>query len=530
MPCRCYKNTLLLVVLLLANWPANIFAAKNDSIKKEIDAIAQLLPDKALGHDFIISRAMQSSDSYRVIQSEEQKLNMATTLAQIPTEGKISIEAKDYTSRNEPTNPFSPFRQESQQIVIAGQKYFSSGTGLEAKLSRSKNALKIGGSAPFSNSFYLTEGSVTLSQELWKDSFGHATRLGIESAKTSDKALQETILDMKRNWQKDLRSLFYQAWLLQNRLKEANKIVDRREKLLDLTEVKTARGTAERPDLLQVRSSLEQAKLQSNWLAQNLADIWRNLVVVLDFPPRWLAVDPLLIPIKMDDPTALANRLCQIFAKQLEGPELNLWLEHDIRLQSMKYNLEATKQELEKANGLANPSFKLFASTITNGVDREVGKSFNETTQFEHPAYAFGFNVSMPISFLAEKAQQQKARADYTRSEANYRLTLDQIKVNWINRCQDFQRLKNHLASVKTIVEKQVERGQLEKRRYQVGRTNLYQALLAEDDLATSIIQEKETLINLNITAWDLIMMAEDGRTYTKSMESKQWNFPTINL
>ncbi len=498
------------------------------AIKMEIAAIAVHLPEQALTHDFIISRAMQSSDSYRALRSEEEKINISTMLAKAPLDTRINIDFKDFNSKNEPTNPFAPFRQEAQLFSLGAQKYFSSGTSLEAKVTRSHNAISIGGSFPFTNRFYQSEGSFTVGQELWKDGLGKATRLATETAQFQERALSENILVSKKNWQRDLRLLYYQAWLLQNRLIEAKKIKDRRQKLLDLTEIKTTRGTAERPDLLQVRSSLAQADLQVNWLQQKLDDIWHNLVVALNFPDRWLTVDPILIPIKIDNPAEKAQQACSAFARKRASSELEQWSMSDARLQTIKENLNATKNEVERAQNLANPSLKLFFNTVSNGIDAQDGRTYSEVAQFAHPAYTLGVNFSLPLSFMAEKASLQRARADNMRMDALFRQTLAQVKVEWINTCENFQRLKRHLITLQRIVAKQSERGQLEKQRYQLGRTNLFQALLAEDDLTNVLIQEKESMMELNLTAWDILMLTQEGRDYIVAMENKQWNLPPL--
>lgn len=489
----------------------SIISSANTDIEKIIEKAIDELPNKTLSLEFVTFRAMKSSDSYHAIKSDTDKTKALNLVSQTPYETFLYSKVTDINNKNEPITPFAPFRQNTRAFVVGAKKYFATGTSLNGEVNRSHSVMKFGGTSPFSLDFYQTIGSISLNQNLWKDSFGYASRKGEEASLYNMKINELSILESRQVWFFDLTKLYYMAWFLQTRVKEAYDSVQRRERLLEITKLKLNRGTSERSDLIQVQSSLDQARINLMAMKQQLEDIWRNLVVALGFPDQYLSIDPMKIPTKIDSPELKAEELCQKFIQDQSTNSTSL-----VKLQTL---LKQQELELEKYENLKKPEASLSFQAVSNGIDARASQSYSDVRDFNYPAYTVGLNLNVPLNFYAEEAQLVQARSNKLKTSYLVSQATDQEKVNWINSCKDFKRNNENIKMLTQVVENQNLRSKLDNERYQVGRVGLINVIQTYDDLTAAHLQLRENQMTAKLLAWKIQMLNSDSKETLDNFE-----------
>jgi outer membrane protein TolC len=378
---------------------------------------------------------------------------------------------------------------------VGGKKYFASGTLATAELSHGYTEFNIGGAFPISSQFYQTTASAFLHQNLFRDAFGNATRAGAEAGKLHSQSLMKQSEVNKEDWFFNLARQFYGAWNAQVRVREAIDILERKKRLLDMTRLRARRGTAERPDVIQVETSLKQAELILSSERQQLQDNWRHLVTILELPEEWLQLDPMLIPLKVDSPELEAQTLC---AKSDHVPT-------SVYTEKMKIEKEALALNIERLKSSGRPETLLSMGVIANGVDRLSGPTYLETYSFDHPAYTVGLTFSIPLGNSDNESQLVQTRSDQRRIDALINHSTSNEKTVFRNLCQDLQRHTQSIEMLEKMKQDQVIRGRLEKERYELGRAPLINMINAEDDLMNVELQLSSLAAGEKIIAWNLL-------------------------
>lgn len=510
---------LLIIYSFLFNFS---FAQINEQgqLDLEFQTMVSALPDKALTERFIIERAMQNSDSYKEILSLKHKIGSFTDIASSSLEPKIYLKGQDISNKNEPSNPMIPIiKQDHRTYSFGGGKYFSSGTNLGFDVSRTKSLLGFGGAIPSSSGFYQTITTVSLTQNLLKDSFGNSTRAGLLSSKELEKLHQLSMIEAKENWSKDLMKLFYYGEFYQHRVLAIEQIVKSHEHLLNMTKIRLNRGTSEKSDVIQVEGSLKQALIQYEQAKQMLNDIWRNLITTLRFPEKWFSFNPIFVPIKTANFDHEATKICQ--NNNFNNSVASDYLKDDIRLLKSDSLKNSHQFSLEKNLNLKKPELQLFAQTASNSIDTKVNTTYSESRNWEHPAYTIGINFTLPLMFYAENAAISDSRTQYLKADAENMKIKSQIKVQWLNSCFELKRLLEQEKTLLSLKEEYHKRSTLEENRYQIGRINLYQLILAKDDFTNVEIQLKETQMNKKILSWNILGFTEDLRNFLETIENK---------
>ena len=460
-----------------------------------VQAQINSLPEKALTLDFVVTKAIHSSDSYKVIQAESLGVDAAKVQSKAALDGEAYAKANSYNSRNEPTNPFAPYRQMTKSVAIGGKKYFSSGTLTTAEISHGYTEFNIAGTIPFSSQFYQTIATAYVHQNLFKDAFGSATRSKVKAGEfQSASSLKNTELN-KEEWFFQISRQFYGAWNAQVRTREAQNTVERRRRLLDMTRIRSRRGTVEKPDLIQAESALKQAELSLKAERQELQEYWHRLVNNLALPKEWLSFDPLIIPIKVDHPEVEANILC---TNEEHEPKT-------IAIEKLSLDQKMLEHSVDSLKSAGRPETLLSLGVTANGIDRHSRPTYPETTSFDHPAYTVGLTFTMPLGNSEIEAQLIETNSQKKKLEAVKAQMQTDDKTAFKNLCMDLKRHQESISVLSQIKKEQTTRTQLEKERYELGRAQLLNVINSEDDLTNVEIQLNLLETSEKSIAWMLL-------------------------
>jgi outer membrane protein TolC len=473
------------------------------------------LPGKTLSLPVVVSRAFQTSTSAQEIKAQFPMIEVPQLSAKAGTETTLQAELSRLRDEKESSSAFSPTRTDANVGKMGVQSLFSTGTVLsgEYSLSQADVDFNVGG-APQTSSNYESALTLSIAQNLLKDSFGSSTRKALRAGELESSSLKEGLTSAFEEWFLGVSQSYYGAWLSQEQLLAADQSLIRRQKLLNITQIRARRGTAEEPELLQIRAAVTQAALAQEESAQALQEQWRFLVISLGFPANWADIDARLIPLKFEAPLEDALKACESTPQSFEAQAAGL--------QSAKLQAEAAALKLDRSRNLALPELQLFASASYNGVDSTRADSVSQNLSGDHPAYAVGLKFSMPLGGRVEEVQVRSAVAEDMKARAKASAAADQYRISWANECANMKRLSSANSQLKSSLAAQIERVRLEENRFQVGRVPLINVIQAGDDSTSSRVALSVNEMNRAMSAWRIQRLSGALKAQLQQLQGAQ--------
>jgi len=466
------------------------------ALPPEVIGVIQSLPEGKLNLLSVIQIAVKRSDSYRQLKAQAGSIQVPQMQVDGITDPRIFAQVGFQDDQREPPIAFQALRTKGTQYSLGVGSSLITGTDWQFEASHGTNSLDFM-TIP-NTTFAESRVLLSMSQSLWKNSFGRALRSAKESGAKTSLGRAHELSRSKDNWFLDLAGLFYDSWLAQVKTHEARASVDRRERLLKTVSRKAQRGTAERPDLLQIESARAASLTHLASMTQEVGDRFRGLITILGLPAEWLEIDPMLIPVMMDAPEEVAFKLCD----QKDASEKLLEINSNV-LQA-KANSEAAQAYLAKVKSDNQPDLALKIGLGANDVDPTSGGTTQDLLALRHPYWSVGVRLSMPLGFNAENAAESEGAVQQIRSEAAFAMAKDQTRVEWKNACLDIRRLKGSQELMEKAVKMQTERVKLEEDRFRLGRSNTLQVIQAGDDLSEATLTAQSIAVQLKMAAWKI--------------------------
>lgn len=497
-------NTLFLIVIGVQPSQAELPADASQLLKT--------FPDRAISLDLVVGRALSDAETFKQIKATALLSELPHLQALAPLDWRLSLKTDWTRIQNEQFTPYAP--QESRSLIntLGVQKYFSSGTGLGVELSHGRSELRFT-QAGIPPGYYESRLGVQLSQKLWQDAFGNATRRSLESGILAKEASLLGVRAKSEDYVRSLIGVFYEAWLAKARVKAAVDNVSRRQRLARIMNIKVQRGTAEEPERLQVASALSMAETQEDEARQNLRDQWYALVLTLKLPESWLEIDPYEVPIVLDEPMLAAEAKCE----KVKEVEKNYRATAVIRAEKES---AAAELQYEAAKDSLRPNLELTAKAIANGINlSDRNATVGEATDFEHPGYLVGLQLTMPWSHYQEQIRVRQALTEQQRAKAAVVDVKDQWRKQWRSGCDNLVRLKSAEKRSSQSYEAQEKRARLEENRYSIGRTSILAVSQAGDDATATELGWRQTQVALRLTAWEVQRLSNGYEKYLKGTE-----------
>ncbi|MCB0349917.1 MAG: TolC family protein [Bdellovibrionales bacterium] len=469
---------------------------KNPQLENLINA----LPEKSLTLDLIVARAIESSEGFKAVKSQLYSVPVAELKANSAFDTRVTIAQDWLNNKNEPSNAQSPNDTVNNNLSLGISKYFSTGTALSAQYSQGHNEIGFPtGSFLSIDPYYETKASVSLSQNLWADSFGYASRRSLRAAQLNTQAQKANFQTSVESWALGMIQTYYNAWFSQAQTRAAQESFKRRERLLKATKLRLSRGNAEKPDYLQVESAYLMSRARQLEAEKNLDDQWRKLIVKLKLPADWLDVDSVDVPLKIDDIAPDAIQICKKFREK--GIPSN----DPVALKAAQLMSEGAKLYWEAAKNKAWPELKLTGSYFLNGIDSQSNKSTSQAFDRDFPGWTVGLTLSFPIEFSQQKAELSEAIAKKAQAEALKNDANDDRNLSWLNECANLERLVTTLSDAHISYKNQNLRADLEEKRFRLGRSSTINVIQAGDDETDSQIFLYSTEVALRLTAWKVL-------------------------
>jgi outer membrane protein TolC len=489
------------VLFSTSSFAAAPVAGAPAGLPPDAQAMLESLPNQRLELPFVLLRAAQSSDSFKaaaagLLTTDVSRLQAESALAWRPFAKFSKVD-----DEREAGNSFSPNRVQNQSFSLGVATAFRTGTRVQFEVSQGNNyiAFPTPGFGPFD--YYETRSTVSLTQSLLADAFGQSTRALQRSAVLNSEAQALTARESLEDWTFGLVRLYYGAWLAQAQVRSSIEGYERKLRLKQLLEIQARRGTAERPDLLQVESATTGALNQKEQTELRLQDTWRDLITSLKLNPEWTRINPILIPVVLDAPQAEATKLCGKEGELNAAPE-------SLQLARARLQAEAAQDAQHRARTLVRPNLELQASLFANGIANTASDSLSDWRSQDFNGYAVGLMLNFPIGFTAEKAEALAATANWIRADAGHSIARDMNQTGWTSRCMDLFRLERAAASFARTARAQRERSQLEEQRFRLGRSGTFQVIQAGDDATVAELASNGIEVELRLAAWQILKAA----------------------
>jgi outer membrane protein TolC len=455
------------------------------------------LPGGKLELAVLLSAAKRLSGTYQGIQSIQKSAEASELRASAPYRPLLSAKLQKTDNQLEPASPFEPGRIESTTIGLGLEQAFLTGTAIsfDSKFGPTALGFSSQSSNPSSVSYQESRFDFMVNQSLWRDSFGASSRLRYKTGVLGAEVLRQQRRAELEAYALVLVGEFYEAWMAQNRVRDAAETLARKTRIEKMTRVRAARGTAERPDILEAEAAKVSAEMELRAARELLLERWLKLAAAIKLDLALAAqVDPIEVPLVLDSLDPSVSALC-LQAGTNSGSAA---LAHALASQK-RAETEAERAELER-----KPDLKLRGRLSTNGIDSRWSESASEAIRGKHLGWEVSLNFVLPLGQYEAEALRQEARSQELRASAHAQASIDEERVRWEIRCKEIARREKDLRHLRENAERQNERGRLEEARFSIGRIRLNDVTRAEDEALLSNVRLRLEEISLRRALWSI--------------------------
>ncbi|RME14857.1 MAG: TolC family protein [Bdellovibrio sp.] len=480
--------------------PSSLGASEREEALKAL----KKLPEGKITLKVVVQKGIESADSFQKILNLEKKSLSLKQSSEAPLDPLLVLSYQDLNNQNESVSIYSPSKLVTQSTDLSFKKYFSSGTQFEAGIVQNLGSYHFDFPSPSAFDYKEYQLKVGLSQSLWKDFFGQSTRWQIKALQKEAEALRGELVDAISDWFLSMAHLFYNAYLAQVNAQLAQNNVKLKQRLYQITQLKKKRGTAELPDVLQAENALSLAQAQLTDARSALFNEWARLVVGLKFPASWLKLDPLEVPLGLDDPSARALKACESLSKE-EVAQSN------VKLKKIRKRLKGRELQLLSAKDQLKPDLRLQVSAAYNAVDSlSLDNALEELKDFSHPNLVVGLSLTWPLGRHQQKAKYLQELSSRDQALFDMKIAEDELAVNWISHCRSLKEDFKKVKQLKQSVDRQKLRVRLEEKRFRLGQIPLQNVIMAGDEARQTQSVYYRSLMAVKENSWSILKMSSD--------------------
>jgi outer membrane protein TolC len=447
--------------------------------------------------DDVVKSALLRTDTAKSLKAQKSLSESYSALADAQYNWNFEAEANRLDNRNENSTPFSPNSIQATGLSLGLNKYFSTGTRFGVKLQGSKNAL---GFPPAANTtvpdYYESIGSISISQNLLKDSFGSAAR---NTEKNYQILSEKNDLEYKQNvadYAVAVINQFFSSWLAQQNVFAAEKNLQTKNKLLQASQIKFSRGTAEKAEFLQAEAAKLVAEANLAEAEENLNRNWRELIIKMKFPEMYLSVPAKEIDLSYEKINLDVEKSCAASLENIEKTQ---------QVQISKLGFEAATLQNKAVQSQTLPELSLNASLNSNGINKDLGESQNEVGSNTNPNWAVSLVFKKSLGNDANKASRIQSQAQLLQQQAEFSRVVDDQKVNFKKLCADLAITNLNIEKLNAVLNKQTERSKLEETRFRLGRSTVLQVIQAADDAVSADLAYKRSVASQQVLKWQIM-------------------------
>lgn len=361
-------------------------------------------------------------------------------------------------------------------------KPFSTGTSVSLLLSHQiADLTATGGDGNLAN------WELSISQDLWRNSFGRGIRLRQTSDTAELKSRRFQLLGQKQQLVIGIERIYWDLTLAlkEEQVRLAN--IERSETLEKWIRDRVRKFAAESTDLLQVQALISQRKLELLENRNRIADLRvqiRQLIPlqeVEDFQPQLESLEESRSPLNL-----LALAATSASAKPWSLAAL-----------SSSYRSRQAQLEADRVEDQLRPSLQAYLSHGRNGIEDTFTQSWNRAQTEDFMATSLGLRFSMELDTDLKSDRRRAAQLAAEARELEARAQRRQGDLAWVDLERQIRNLKAQTEEAKKLTKFQLQKSNEEHRRYRQGRSTAFQAITFETEAAVSQLRYYQTLSNL---------------------------------
>lgn len=344
--------------------------------------------------------------------------------------------------------------------------------GLQAKLSYNVTYTSLLGANPafVTQPRYFDNGlSLELSQPLWKNAFGRASRFTEDASTFQAKALSYGESFKGKAALADAESRYWRLAIAREIVKVQQQSLDRAINIRNFNAGRERLHLIDKADLLQSEAAVKarQLDLRSAVDEERAARRGFNSGRGLDSEE---VSETLILP----DTKAITG---------LEVPQRSA-LRDDVKAAELGLKAASAGNELSRDKML--PSLDVFASASTNGRDSAFSPSASESFGTSHPMVVAGLKFALPLDIGTTSTVRGAYLKELQGAELNYQRKLFDQENNWKDLLQKFTEAKARLAIAQELEEAQSTKLNEERKRQKEGRSTTFQVFVFEQEFLGS--------------------------------------------
>ena len=385
-------------------------------------------------------------------------------------------------SRIQPQNTFTPMQTQDRTWKVGLKDKTKIGTDIDASFTSTHKAL-LGVNPQFLpyNNFETTQLGLNVTQPLWRDGFGAATRAQADSKRAANRRI---LLDAKFRVKNLLLSAENTYWSLVSygdiiKLQEQN--VERARRLRDYMKQKVSVRLMDDVDYLQAQSSMESRELEL------ITSRDQREVMVRKFNTlRGAEAD------QMETLVDLPKG--ELLLKDAKDPAQRMTRE-DFR--SLFEASTIAENEAKGAQSIIAPQLDLVGSIYANGLGYQAKDAQDDALKGRNPNWAIGLKFSVPLDYrligdLRRSYQSARRSAASQAEQAHYaeQRTWDDL----MKKHRESQNRFERATAIEATLDQLVKR---ERQRLLDGRSTTFQTLTFEQTLANAQVARVQAQLAL---------------------------------
>lgn len=356
---------------------------------------------------------------------------------------------------------------QSKQYSLGLGKKFSTGTSASVTASvQSLNSNYNIGTVAGSAESHTGTMAVSLSQSLWKDFFGEATRLRWRREQ-SQKTLEQAALQLQQ--QQALISAeasFWDLFTLQQELIIRKEGLERARKIEGWVQRRFDNGIGEKSDLLNAKGLVAARELELLAAQDDLTAAEKKFLDQME-----LGGEPIpALEAKLDQPR---EELLKSIAKPLKLDSYMTVLESQIK--------NTVAQEVKDQ---MKPDLSLRGSYKTNGYQDSDSAALQHMQDRDYPVTAVGLQFTWLLDWDTKSSVMNTAQKDALAAEFKKQRQFLESETAWTELVRRHQELGKKIKAANLISDIQTAKAAAERERLSKGRTITSQVITAEQDAA----------------------------------------------
>ena len=464
------------------------------------------IPGKTLTLPFVIKLALLNAEAYRLIGYDFATAGLEE-LGQLDplTDTYFQAGGEYFDDNSQKTNPFQPLRAKKWEWNFGFNKNWASGTKTSIGWLYDTNNLQYPSSIGAFGSSFATEykqstAVLQLEQSLLKNSFGYSFRKKRKGARIRANAIHWKARDSVESLTLNFIAEYYQSWLMQEQVTSLREQVLRQSRLVRILTKRAGKGAVEKPDLIQIEAVLAATKTQLTVAEARLATQWEKLVVSLKLPKTFLLVDPMDVPIQIDNPIPLSLRVC---GKKEPVKTAGIF--------TLEKKLEALDADFKAAKNDSLPDLDLVAGYRGNSIDAQASTTVKNVLAGQDldgfgkgPGWNIGLKLKWSLDNSLARATRTKKYIEKEQISSRLKIAVDDLKIQWKDSCRNLRTEHNNEKIFDSVVQQQKKRVKAEGRRFRLGRIPVNQLVTAEEDLGRWEFQGQQKKIQVRQLAWQV--------------------------